>query len=60
MIAMFGGWAYALVLAGLYLWQGWKLGASAYLALFALATLAAAAALYHWLKTKGAARFAAL
>lgn len=60
MIAMFGGWAYALVLAGLYLWQGWKLGASAYLALFALATLAAAAALYHWLKTKGAARFATL
>ena len=60
MIALFGGWAYALVLAGLYLWQGWKLGASAYLALFALATLAAAAALYHWLKTKGAARFAAL
>ena len=60
MIAMFGGWLYALALAGLYLWQGWKLGASAYLAIFALVTLLAAALLYRWLKTRGAQQFALL
>ena len=59
-IAMFGGWAYALALAGLYLWQGWKLGASTYLALFAAATLLAAALLHRWLGTKGAQHFASL
>ena len=60
MIAMFGGWAYALALAGLYLWQGWKLGASGYLMIFALVTLLVSALMYRWLKTKGACRFAAL
>ena len=60
MIALFGGWLYALALAGLYLWQGWRLGAAAYLALFAVATLLAAALLYRWLSTKGARRFAEL
>ena len=60
MIAMFGGWAYALALAGLYLWQGWKLGAAAYLAIFAAVTLLAAALLYRWLRTAGAKRFAQL
>ncbi len=60
MIAMLGGWAYALVLAGLYFWQGWKLGAGVYLAIFAAVTLLAAALLYRWLKTKGAQRFASL
>ena len=60
MIALFGGWAYALALAGLYLWQGWKLGASVYLMIFALVTLLVSALMYRWLKTKGACRFAAL
>ena len=60
MIALFGGWAYALALAGLYLWQGWKLGASVYLMIFALVTLLVSALMYRWLKTKGAYRFAAL
>ncbi len=59
-IAMFGGWAYALALMGLYLWQGWKLGASVYLALFAASTLLAAALLHRWLDTKGARHFASL
>ena len=60
MIAMFGGWAYALLLAGLYLLLGWRIGAASYLALFSAATLAAAAILLKWLRTKGAQRFAAL
>ena len=59
-ISLFGGWLYAVALAGLYLWQGWKLGAAAYLAVAAAVTLAAAALLYRWLKTRGARRFAVL
>ena len=59
-IALFGGWLYAIVFAGLYLWQGWKLGAAAYLAIAAAVTLAVTALLLRWLKTKGAQRFAAL
>ena len=59
-IALFGGWLYAIVFAGLYLWQGWKLGAPVYLAIAAAVTLAVTALLLRWLKTKGAQRFAAL
>ena len=59
-IALFGGWLYAIVFAGLYLWQGWKLGAAAYLTIAAAVTLAVTALLLRWLKTKGAQRFAAL
>ena len=59
-IAMFGGWAYALLLAGLYLLLGWRIGATVYLALVSAATIAAALALLKWLKTKGAQRLAAL
>ena len=59
-IAMFGGWAYALALAGLYLLLGWRIGAAVYLALVSAATIAAALALLKWLKTKGAQRLAAL
>ena len=57
-IALFGGWLYAIVFAGLYLWQG--LGAAAYLAIAAAVTLAVTALLLRWLKTKGAQRFAML
>ena len=60
MIAMFGGWAYALLLAGLYLLLGWRIGAASYLTLFSAATIAAAAVLLKWLRTKGAQHFAAL
>lgn len=59
-IALFGGWLYAIVFAGLYLWQGWKLGAAAYLAIVAAVTLAMTELLLRWLKTKGAQRFAML
>ena len=59
-IALFGGWLYAIAFAGLYLWQGWKLGAAAYLTIAAAVTLAVTALLLRWLKTKGAQRFAML
>ena len=59
-IALFGGWLYAIAFAGLYLWQGWKLGAAAYLAIAAAVTFAVTALLLRWLKTKGAQRFAML
>ena len=59
-IALFGGWLYAVALAGLYLWQGWKLGAPVYLAIAAAVTFLAAGLLLRWLKTNGARRFAAL
>ena len=59
-VALLGGWVIAIAAGGLYLWQGWKLGATAYLALTALVLAAASAWLYAWLKTRGAKRFAAL
>ena len=59
-ISLFGGWLYAVVFAGLYLWQGWKLGAAAYLAIAAAVTFLAAGLLLQWLKTNGARRFAIL
>lgn len=58
--ALMGNWIYALALAGLYLAAGWRIGAVAYLALFALVTAIGCILLYRWLKTKGCARFAAL
>ena len=59
-ISLFGGWLYAVAFAGLYLWQGWKLGAAAYFAIAAAVTFLAAGLLLQWLKTNGARRFAAL
>ncbi len=49
-----------LALGGLYLLVGWKLGLTVYLALAGLALALIALVLYRWLKTRGAARFAAL
>ena len=53
MIALFGGWFYALALGGLFLWRGWRIGASAYLGIALAVTVAASAALWVWLKKKG-------
>ena len=54
-IALFGGWAYALLLGGGYLLVGWQLGAALYMGCFAAATLAACIVLYLWLKKRGGA-----
>ena len=60
LIALFGGWGYALVLGGGYLLGGYVIGAALYLAVFALVTAALSAGLYGWLKRRGARIFAAL
>ena len=60
MIALLGGWLYALALGGGFLLGGWRIGYAAYLGLFTLITLALSAALYAWLRKRGSARFAAL
>ena len=53
MIALFGGWFYALALGGLFLWRGWRIGANAYLGIAFAVTAAVSAALWVWLKKKG-------
>lgn len=60
LISMFGGWAYGVALAGLYLAFAWRLGLTLYLTLFTLLSAAGCVALYRWLKTRGAAIFASL
>ena len=61
MIALFGGWAYALALGGLYLlFAARVMSAELYLLIFAAVTAVASALLYSWLKTRGARIFAAL
>ena len=59
-IALLIGFVYPVLLCGGYLALGWKLGFVAYAALFAVLTLALSAALYLWLKRKGAKLLAAL
>ena len=60
MIALLGGWAYGVALAGLYLAFAWRLGLALYLTLFALAMVIGCVVLYRWLKTRGAELFASL
>lgn len=59
-LALFGGWIYAIVVGGLYLVLSRVLGAAAYLGIVGALSAAAALLLYRWLKTSGAARFASL
>ena len=60
LLALLGAWVYAIVLVGVYLLAGWRLGGTDYLAVFALVTAALAVLLYLWLKKRGSALFAAL
>ena len=60
MIALLGGWLYALLLGGGFLLLGGKIGFIAYMACFTALPLALSAALYAWLRKRGSARFAAL
>lgn len=60
MFAMFGGWAYAVALAGIYLIIGWKIGLIVYLGIVLLITLTLTVILYRWLKKQGAKLFANL
>ena len=60
MISLFGGWGYGLLLGGGYFLARAFLPAAVYLAVFFVLTAAASLLLWRWLKTKGAALFAAL
>ena len=60
LLALFGGWLYALLLGGGYLLAGWQLGFTLYMILWAAATLLLCVVLLRWLKKQGAAIFAAL
>ena len=57
---MFGGFFFALLFGGIYLWQRTNISAAAYLAVSACVMAAASAALLVWLKGPGARRFAEL
>ena len=59
-IAMFSGWAVSIVMAGLYLLVGHRIGAALYLGLWTVLFAAAALLLLRWLDTGGAKEFAAL
>ena len=59
-ITLLGGWGYALVLLFGFLLAGQRLGAAAYMGIFAVLTLLACVWLYRWLKKKGVVLFAAL
>ena len=59
-IALFGGWLLSMILGGLYLLVGYRLGAPLYLLLWAILFAAAGLLLLRWLDTQGADAFAAL
>ena len=60
MLALFGGWIYALLLGGGYLLLAGHLGEVLYLALWIVFTVAGAALLLRWIFTRGARRLAQL
>ncbi len=59
-IFVFGGWGVSVLLAGLYLLVGYKLGAAAYLLLWTALFAAVSLLLIRWLETKGSRAFAEL
>jgi len=59
-IALFGGWFLCVVLAGLYLLIGYRIGAVLYLLVWTVLFAAASLLLLRWQDTKGADAFAEL
>ena len=60
MLAMFGGWAFCVVFAGLYLLVGYRFGAAAYLLFWSVLYLAAGGILLRRLDREGSRTFAQL
>lgn len=60
LVALLGGWAISAGIGALYIWQGWRMGAAAYLAAWSALLLGLGLVLRRWLRTRGAAAFAAL
>ena len=56
-IALFGSWAFCIVFGGGYLLIGYRLGAAAYLLIWAALYAAVSLWMLRWLDTKGAAAF---
>ena len=52
-IALLGSWGLSIVLAGLYLLVGWRIGAVLYLLLWTVLLTAAGALSLRWLDTRG-------
>ena len=59
-LALLGGVVYAALLAAGFFLIGWRIGYMAFMAAFAVVTLAACVLLLRWLKTKGCTVFANL
>ena len=60
LLVIFSGIGLSLAFGGLYLWFGWHIGATAWLAVFTGLLLTVDLRLYFWLKGPGARRFEAL
>ena len=58
--ALFGGWGFAALFGGLYFAVNSFMGPAVYLGAAVLITAVLSLALYLWLKTRGAERFASL
>ncbi len=59
-VVLLGGMFYGMIMAGLFIWKGWVIGAIPYLGIFTGVTLLAAAMLFLWLRKRGTAAFEAL
>ena len=59
-ITIFSAMALGVANLGCYLWFGWRIGPTLWMAGFTLLLLAADGAMYGWLRTRGARRFAEL
>ena len=60
LIIIFGAWGVAAALAGLYLLIGYRLGATAYLAIWTALSAVGSLLLLRWIDSKGAEAFEAL
>ena len=60
MLSLFGGWVYAAIIAGVFLLFGYRLGGSAYLAIFSALNGILCVVLHRWLKEKGTEIYAHL
>ena len=60
LLAVFGSWGIAALAAAPYFLIGYRIGLAAYLAIMSGVFAGVSLWLFHWLKTKGAALFAAL
>ena len=59
-LALLGGVVYAALLAAGFFLIGWRIGYMAFMAAFAVVTLAGCVLLFMWIRKKGCAVFAAL